>query len=532
MGTKLAIHALWADTLRRGAMVGFIIVVSLLALHVAQPPVTASSPPGAVADLAAIDRYVTSEMQAARLPGLALAIVQGNRIVHLKGFGIADPSGRPVTPETPFIIGSTGKSITAMAIMQLVEAGKVDLRAPVQHYLPWFRVADPEASARITVRHLLSHTSGIPTPAGLTNAISRDASDTALEERVRSLAAVELTQGVGATFQYSNANYETLGLIVQVVSGQSYEEYVQEHIFAPLDMQNSFLFPQEARQHGAASGHRYWFGVPLAFEMPYHRGIVPAGFIFSSAEDMAHYLIAHLNGGQYRNAPVLSPTGIAELHRSLTRTSGGPITAQEFYAMGWFIREKDGLQTVSHAGSTPHFHANLVLVPEGQWGIVLLMNAENGLRPEQISGIARGVTTLLVGREPWDVSPRDFFPTLLTYVLIGVVIQALGMIRSVVLLHRWRRNPQRRRSGWLTGAWHVVLPLVLNLLWALLLLVAVPRLLWTSLSDLRLFVPDFGATLLMSGGVALGWAILRTILVIQALRSQPTPVAVSVPAPA
>ena len=100
-------------------------------------------------DFAAIDAFVESERQALRIPGLALGIVQGDRIVHLKGFGSADPSGRAVTPQTPFLIGSNAKSMTAMAIMQLVEAGTIDLDLPVQRYLPSFRVADAGASGRI-----------------------------------------------------------------------------------------------------------------------------------------------------------------------------------------------------------------------------------------------------------------------------------------------------------------------------------------------------------------------------------------------
>ena len=103
-------------------------------------------------DFAAIDRYVEQEMQATRLPGLALGIVQGDQIVHLKGFGSADPTGRAVTPHTPFILGSVSKSLTALAVMQLVEAGKVELDAPVQRYLPWFRVATGR-SWRILLPH-------------------------------------------------------------------------------------------------------------------------------------------------------------------------------------------------------------------------------------------------------------------------------------------------------------------------------------------------------------------------------------------
>ena len=113
-------------------------------------------------DLTSIDAYVAARMRSARIPGVALAIVQGERIVYLRGYGRADQSGRPVTPETPFIIGSITKSMTALAVMQLVEDGLVELDAPVQRYIPWFRLADPAASAQITVRMLIDQTSGIP----------------------------------------------------------------------------------------------------------------------------------------------------------------------------------------------------------------------------------------------------------------------------------------------------------------------------------------------------------------------------------
>src|ERR1044072_3724047 len=103
-------------------------------------------------DFDSIDEYVTAKMRAPRIPGLALAIVKDDRIIYLKGYGEADPSGRPVTAQTPFLIGSITKSFTALAVMQLVEAGQVELDAPVRRYLPWFCVADPEGLGQITVR--------------------------------------------------------------------------------------------------------------------------------------------------------------------------------------------------------------------------------------------------------------------------------------------------------------------------------------------------------------------------------------------
>jgi hypothetical protein len=119
-----------------------------------------------------------------------------------------------VTPQTPFILGSTSKSFTALAIMQLVEAGKIDLDAPVTKYLPWFRTADKAASAQITVRRLLNQNSGLPVSEGLENLSENDQSDTALENGVRQLADVQLSHPAGQTFEYANENYTILGLII------------------------------------------------------------------------------------------------------------------------------------------------------------------------------------------------------------------------------------------------------------------------------------------------------------------------------
>src|SRR5918912_1372739 len=140
---------------------GLACLLALMALASTALPVAATTRSSGP-DIASIDAYINAQMQADHIPGVALGLVHNDQIVHLRGFGTADQSGRAVTPQTPFILASVSKSFTALAIMQLVEAGKVELDAPVQRYLPWFRVADPVASARITVRHLLYHTSGIP----------------------------------------------------------------------------------------------------------------------------------------------------------------------------------------------------------------------------------------------------------------------------------------------------------------------------------------------------------------------------------
>jgi len=494
-----------------------LIFVLLITLLLIKPSSTVAAEDIAehASDFSKLDAYIESEMQEANLPGLALGIVQGDQTVYLKGYGNTG-TGADVTPQTPFLIGSTGKSFTALAIMQLVEDGRVELDAPVQRYIPWFRVTDNDDFASITVRHLLNHTSGISTAAGL-EYVYEDTGEDALERRVRSLADKELSQPVGAGFQYSNANYETLGLIVQVVSGQSYDEYIAEHILKPLNMNDSFLSPVAAREHGAADGHRFWFGQPIPFEMPYNRALIPAGLWWSSAQDLTHYLIAQLNAGQYEGMSLLSPAGIKLLHQPAVHTPENPIIAEEWYGMGWFIRKSNSLTTISHAGSTPNFHANLVLIPEGQWGIVLLMNGENGLQPTRIMGIAQGVTTRLTGHEPWQIGSNDFFFTLMTYILIAVALQMFGMLRSILLLRRWQRKPQQVPQR-IARKVTLVPSSILNLTWAGLCLLGLPTFAQSSLSALRFFIPDFGWVLTISGSIALVWAILRPILIVISTR--------------
>ena len=201
--------------------------------------------------------------------------------------------------------------------------------------------ADGAASTRITIRHLLQQTSGLPERAGLAALADRDESDGALERRVRAVASEPLTQPVGSVFQYSNANYDVLGLVAQAVSGMSYERYLDDRVFVPLRMANSSASRTVAREHGLAIGHRLWFGVPVATpSMPHPRGSLPSGGLISSAEDMGHWLIAHL-GGRHGGPQLLSPAGFATLHRPSGLATGfRDAKVYGSYAMGWFAGEK------------------------------------------------------------------------------------------------------------------------------------------------------------------------------------------------
>ena len=468
---------------------------------------------------AAIDAYVEEQMHRLNMPGVSLAIVEGDKIVHLRGFGKARPGGEAPTPRTPFFIGSLTKSFTALAVMQLVEAGKVDLDAPVQRYLPWFRVADPQASAQMTVRHLLNQTSGLPTSAGEIPLVDFDSSPGATERQARALSTLVLTRQVGSAFEYSNPNYSLLGLIIEAASGESYADYVQEHIFTPLDMSHTYTSPAMARQNGLAVGHQYWFAIPFAVpNMPIPHGSLPGGLLISSSEDMAHFLIAHLNGGRYSNAQVLSGTGIDELHRGVADFSAMGLSLGK-YAMGWFVDKIGQTKLVWHGGTLPDFAAHMALLPEQTKGVVLLFNVDHHWMNPVMAEFGAGVAALLAGEQPAPIQFVGMIPWALRGLLLIPTLQIVGVVATLQRLRRWRHDPISRPSGGRKWGLHILLPLIPNLLVALTLM----PMLGKRRGYLKLYMPDFSWIAMVCGGFSLVWSFLRTGLVLRALRGSSSP---------
>ena len=489
-----------------------IISLVILLACLASSTAFASSPPAAAPDFAAIDAYVEAQMKDIGLPGVAIGIIQGDQIVYVKGYGVADPSGRAVTTQTPFWLASLAKPVTALAIMQLVEAGKVELDAPVQRYLPYFRLADEQASAAITVRHLLNQTSGLSRATGDEKFPSQASLDWTPEQRVRELSDNALTHPVGTTFQYSNVNYVILALIVETVSGQPFESYVQEQIFNPLEMSQATYYQAEAIPSDSAAGYQQWFGIPVANDIPLPRSGNGGGGLIASVEDMTRFMIAQLNQGRYGNVTILSPAGIAKMHTPATRDG------DSFYAIGWEVETVDGLTIITHNGDHGNFHADMTLTSDG-WGVVMMTNTNSLWAAGRPGGIRTGVISLLRGQQP---AVNDGEPVLRGIVLgiMGIVaLQIVGMVWSLVTLRRWFRNsqPDRRPRGWLKVGWHVVLPLVVNLFLGFAVTVGVPAVLGVSLQGFIFVYPDLGYTMAMSGVVAFIW-IIRTVLAYFALR--------------
>lgn len=481
-----------------------------------------TAPPGAVSNSSpygALDAYVEGEMRRLNIPGVSLAVVEGDRIVHLRGFGSARPGGEPPTPLTPFVLGSTTKSFTALAIMQLVERGEIELDAPVRRYLPWFRVADPRASGQMTVRHLLNQTSGLPMLPGMIVLADFDDRPDAAERQARSLSILKLKHPVGSAFEYSNLNYNLLGLIVESAGGESYANYIQNHIFNPLEMSHSYTAQADAQKNGLAVGHRYWFSLPVAVRnLALPRGSLASGQLISCAQDMAHYLSAHLNGGRYGSAQILSEPGIAELHRGVAEVAALGVSAGK-YGMGWFVDKIGEIKLVWHGGNVPDFSSCIGLLPEQKKSFVLLVNADNYGLPPVLGEVGLGLAALLAGAQPPPIR-LGFIPWAMRALLLVPLFQILGVLLTFRSLRRWHHEPQHRPGRERMWGLHILPLLIPNLL-----LAAVPVFLRLRgmLRYLRLFNPDVYWIALLSGSFAGIWSILRTVLLLRALRQPASP---------
>ena len=329
--------------------------------------------------VAEIEALVEDMMTKNDIPGYALGIVIGDKIVYTAGFGVERVDvDRPVTPHTVFGTGSVGKTATATAIMQLVAEGKVELDAPVTDYLPYFKLAD-ERYSDITVYDLVTSRSGLPEVEDWFP-LPVEYDDGALERYVRSLDGVKLLFAPSEQWSYSSMGFTVLADIVGKVSGQTFEDYMQEHIIDPLGMNDTLLIVRESDQKQIASPHvRNDAGaVAVSDIFPYRRQFAATCPLYSSITDMAHYAAAHLNGGEFEGMRILPETVYDAMWEpiSYTHWRPGPVLTplSTYYGMGWAIGEMDDHRIVNMLGSDEGYVAALALAPEDNIAVVMTAN--------------------------------------------------------------------------------------------------------------------------------------------------------------
>jgi len=448
-----------------------------------------------------LDKFVKECMAEYRIPGLAIAVVENDSIVLLKGYGVADPTGRKVTPQTPFFLGSVTKSFTAIAVLRLVETGRLDLDAPIIKYLPWFSMKNgttkSHSSDRITLRQLLHHTSGIAQSTGQKALpINYDKPD-ALERQVRSFSSIALAHPPDSCYEYANANYQIAGLVVQVVSGRSIEDVINDEIFKPLKMRHSYTLPKFARADGLATGYRWWFGYPIAFlQQPFPRGCFPSGFCISSVEDLGHYLIAQMNNGYYQGNSILSPKYVSTMHEPGLNN----------YAMGWNVGQNGEIE---HGGHLECFGAHLYIDSKNKRGIALLINVNRGAGCGHVYQIAPTIAKLLSGESVF-VPPVDKGNRNNLLQLFGVfIVIIIWLSWSFCKLKKWSKAEKLGLTG-IKLKLFLLIPLVIEGLIVVVLFKVIP----TYISVAFLHSPDIMIFWILILCTLIGWSVIRTFWLI------------------
>lgn len=331
-------------------------------LPAAKPVQTANLTP---TDLEAfLDGFLPYALERARIPGAVVVVVRGDQVVLEKGYGFSDVAKRkPVLPETTlFRPGSVSKLFTWTAVMQQVEAGKLDLDKDVNTYLD-FKIP-PFEGKPITLRNIMTHTAGFE--ESVRYLISSDPKAAMALKKQMPLALPQRVFAPGTTPAYSNYATALAGYIVERVSGETFDDYVDHHIFKPLGMAHaSFRQPLPANLVADMSN-----GYPDITQKARPFEIVipaPAGSLSASGADMGKFMIAHLNGG----AGLLKPETTAMMH-DYKAPGVGPLNSM---ALGFYEQQVNGHRAIAHGGDTVWFHSYLWLFPDADVGVYISMNS-------------------------------------------------------------------------------------------------------------------------------------------------------------
>ncbi|MEK3875911.1 cyclic peptide export ABC transporter [Paenibacillus sp. FSL M7-0420] len=382
-----------------------------------------------------IESQIRMNMKKGKIPGLSVVIIDGNKTVYSKGFGYSDTATqKKVTPDTLFELGSTSKAFTGLAVLKLEKEGYLNLSNPVSQYIPWFKMKFTgkhngqkiHGDVEITLEQLLHHTSGIPFKS--IGDIPASEENDALEQNIRKLTGKELDFYPGSEFLYATINYDILGLVIQQVTGGSYEEYIDEKILKPLGMNNTFLFREEAMNHDFSKGFKYHFLGASEYNAPMYRGNTPAGYIITNVNDLSAWLKFQLGN---LAIPGLD-TALVEASHVPDRTVTPDLNGSS-YAAGWSVFQ-DGTGEIAHYGTNPNFSSSLIIRPNDKVGVAILAN----INTIYTGRIAEDIMSILQGEVNENDSITDIFKSvdaLATAIVFGSVlfiVMSLGFLGVLV----------------------------------------------------------------------------------------------------
>lgn len=369
------------------------------ALFGRKPP----QPPEKAGGVPEFEAYVNELVTMARPPGLSVVVVKEGQTVYGKSFGLADgPKNIVATPNTVFQWMSMTKMITAVSIVQLHERGALNIDDPVVKHLPFFKVQYPsEDSEEVTIRHLLNHSSGLANPPGMLGLMHMDGEPYPdqvglVEQLLAENGELKFEPGTQGT--YTNLGYTVLGAVVQLTAGIPLQEYVGEHIFRPLNMDNTAHNYTDAMRKSAAVGSQPNGNVlsamlPIAIDDPdaiiretvdgrmWFKRALPnfagAAGLSGPVVDAARFVMAFLNEGEFDGGRILSPESVAMMIRDgHVGAKGGPASFYKGikHGLGWWIWPDGDRQRIMHSGDGPGFSNIMQLYPEEGLGVIVMGN--------------------------------------------------------------------------------------------------------------------------------------------------------------
>lgn len=320
-----------------------------------------------------LDIYIKNAMKAEEVPGLAFAVIKDGKVVLQRTYGVREMDKKtPVDENTLFMIGSNTKAYTATLISILNSEKKLSFSDRVTKWLPGFRLYDPCATEKVTLRDLLCHRIGMRTFQGDFTFWS---STLTREEVMDKMSLLPPSYDFRTQFGYCNSAFLTAGQVIPAVTGQQWEYMLTERIFKPLKMDRAVALSAELSEvRNAARPHAHYDGKLQKLEYPLIDNLAPAGSISLSISDMSHWLIMQMDTGRYEGRQVIPKEAILETWNANTIVS--PRTGYA-YGMGWFISYPEGKKMLDHTGGVDGFLSASAFLPELRLGVIVLTNTDN-----------------------------------------------------------------------------------------------------------------------------------------------------------
>jgi len=341
-----------------------------------------------------LDELVEQSMKAFEVPGAAVVIVQDDKLVYLKGFGVREKDkAYKVTPDTVFAIASCSKAFTAAGVAMLVADGKMNWDDKVRQHLDWFRLSDSVADREVTIRDLLCHRTGMPRHDMLWSGTGNTT-----EEYVRAYGKAKPATSFRSTWEYANVPFTTAGLASGQVAGSDWPTLMRSRIFEPLGMKNAYCSAREAMANPdhAIPHNRFPNGDITQVKRADVDSVRGAGSVNASVRDLGQWLRFHLADGKFDGKRLLPSNVLKETRRPqmVVRQEGRWLiffpekaTKHLSYGLGWFVHDYRGQCACSHGGTLDGFRAQTVLLPDKKLGVVVLGNLTPSSFPEALTKI-------------------------------------------------------------------------------------------------------------------------------------------------